>query len=276
MEQIYNTENPLKYLSLGWGVQSFTLAAMIALKELPPVDFAIHADTGHEAEGTYAHAARWTPWLEEHGLNVVTVQAQNTDPTVHPSATNNLTRNGIRIPAYTVNPITGKAGQVNRVCTDKWKITPVRRFVRTQIGKTSPDCVEAHMGISLDEWHRMKTSNVKYIKNIYPLVDARINRANCVAWLESKGLEVPPKSSCTFCPYHSLETWRRAKQKGGHDWEEAVAVDAELRSEVFTEGLEMYLHPWNKPLPEAVDIPEDHGFKQLELEMPCDSGHCFV
>ena len=118
MKPTYNTENPLKYLSLGWGVQSFTLAAMIALKELPPVDFAIHADTGHEAEGTYAHAARWTPWLEEHGLNVVTVQAQNTDPTVHPSATNNLTRNGIRIPAYTVNPITGKAGQVNRVCTD--------------------------------------------------------------------------------------------------------------------------------------------------------------
>jgi hypothetical protein len=47
MEQTYSTENPLKYLSLGWGVQSFTLATMIALEELPPVEFAIHADTGH-------------------------------------------------------------------------------------------------------------------------------------------------------------------------------------------------------------------------------------
>ena len=61
-------KNPqLTYLSLGWGVQSWTLAAMVALGELPPVDLAIHADTTHEAAGTYAHAAKWTPWLEKPG-----------------------------------------------------------------------------------------------------------------------------------------------------------------------------------------------------------------
>ena len=48
----------LTYLSLGWGVQSFTLAAMAALGELPPIDLAIHADTGHEAQGTYDHARK--------------------------------------------------------------------------------------------------------------------------------------------------------------------------------------------------------------------------
>ena len=209
---MYNASNPFRYLSLGWGVQSFTLAAMIALKELPPVVCAVHADTGHEAEGTYAHAKKWTPWLEEHGLKIVTGKADATDPVMRPNATNNMTRNGVRIPAYTINPLTGKKGQAHRICTDKWKIVPVRRFIRSQIGKTSTECVEAHMGISLDEWQRMKTSNVKYIKNVYPLVDARISRANCVAWLESKGLEVPPKSSCTFCPYHSLETWSISKR----------------------------------------------------------------
>jgi len=40
-------EMTLRVLSLGWGVQSWTLAAMIALKELPPIDYAIHADTTH-------------------------------------------------------------------------------------------------------------------------------------------------------------------------------------------------------------------------------------
>ncbi|KKL22079.1 hypothetical protein LCGC14_2439070, partial [marine sediment metagenome] len=54
----------LRVLSLGWGVQSWTLAAMIALKELPPIDYAIHADTTHEMSNTYALAAKWTPWLE--------------------------------------------------------------------------------------------------------------------------------------------------------------------------------------------------------------------
>ena len=47
---------PLRVISLGWGVQSWTLAAMVALRELPMVDYAIHADTGHERDGTYRHA----------------------------------------------------------------------------------------------------------------------------------------------------------------------------------------------------------------------------
>ena len=132
------------------------------------------------------------------------------------------------------------------------------------------------MGISLDEWHRMRTSNVQYIKNVYPLVDARISRASCVAWLQNNGLDVPPKSSCTFCPYHSVETWRNLKRQGGSDWEEAVAVDTELRVERITDDLDFYLHPQRKPLTQAVDTPEDHGFKQLEFEMPCDSGMCFI
>ena len=54
----------MKILSLGWGVQSFTLAAMAALGEIEPVDFAIHADTRHEFSGTYEFAKTWTPWLE--------------------------------------------------------------------------------------------------------------------------------------------------------------------------------------------------------------------
>ena len=67
LQEINDRETPplLVYLSMGWGIQSWTLAAMIALGELPPIDLAIHADTGHEAQGTYEHARKWTPWLEQ-------------------------------------------------------------------------------------------------------------------------------------------------------------------------------------------------------------------
>ena len=44
MTEIYNADNPLKILSLGWGVQSWTLAAMAALGEIPMPDYAVHAD----------------------------------------------------------------------------------------------------------------------------------------------------------------------------------------------------------------------------------------
>lgn len=73
----------MKIISLGWGVQSFTLAAMVALGELEPVQAALHADTTFESQLTYQFAERWTGWLEERGVKVVTVRDEtnkiNTD-----------------------------------------------------------------------------------------------------------------------------------------------------------------------------------------------------
>ena len=63
--------------SLGWGVQSTTIAAMVALGDLPPVDFFLHADTTWERSGTYEHVAIMTPWLQERGVEVVTVQSES-------------------------------------------------------------------------------------------------------------------------------------------------------------------------------------------------------
>jgi hypothetical protein len=74
----------MRTLSLGWGVQSFTLAAMAALGDIPPIDAAIHADTTHERTLTYQFAAKWTPWLEARGVRVVTVvSAQALPQAVH-------------------------------------------------------------------------------------------------------------------------------------------------------------------------------------------------
>ena len=270
----YTTERPLRILSLGWGVQSWTLAAMAALGEIPMPDYAVHADTAHEMAGTYAHAEKWTPWLEEHGVKVRTVQAKQ-----------NYVMDGqgkssyrIQIPAHTYNLLTGEKGQAKRQCTQNWKIDPLRRFARSVINKTSPECVEMWMGISLDEWQRMRDSGTQYIKNVYPLVDRRHSRSYCVAWLEQHGLDIPPKSACTFCPYHNKDYWKRMKQAGGADWDEAVAVDHGIRESGKGKGTEyqLFVHSSNLPLEEAVRIPEDYGAKQMEMDIPCDSGHCFV
>ena len=40
------TEDKIRILSMGWGVQTWALAAMVALGDLPPVDYVVHADTG--------------------------------------------------------------------------------------------------------------------------------------------------------------------------------------------------------------------------------------
>ena len=265
----------LRIISLGWGIQSWTLAAMAALGELEPVDYAIHADTTHEAEGTYAHAAKWTPWLEARGVTVATVKGNRLNVIERWKAETA----GIMIPAFTLphNPHS-PPGQIQRQCTSEWKINAIRRFVRSKIpGSLQPGMVQSVLGISLDEWHRMRDSDVAYITNVYPLVDLRMSRADCVTWLEANGLDVPPKSACVFCPYKSMASWKALKRQGGADWEKAVEADAAIRDQRDTHTL--FIHPARQPLPQAVSIPEDIGAKQLgfyEEEQPCDSGVCFT
>ena len=263
----------MKVISLGWGVQSWTLAAMVAEGELPMVDYAVHADTTHEAAGTYSHAKKWTPWLEEHGVKVVTVMANRPDVVREDWGSSG----SVLIPAFSLETPLLKGdgrGQVRRQCTHDWKIMPIRRFIRTLLPNPKPNDVESWLGISFDEWQRMRASDVAYITNVYPLVDRRITREGCVAWLQAHGLDVPPKSACTFCPYHSLGQWKRLKQQGGPDWERAVAVDEAIRNK--RPNFTLFVHPARKPLAEAVRIPEDVGATQLELEIPCDGGVCFV
>mgnify|MGYP005829885367 CR=1 FL=1 len=264
----------MRILSLGWGVQSWTLAAMIATRELPPIDYAIHADTTHEASGTYHHAREWTPWLEDRGVKVVTVRGKRTD--VLEQWRNS---SSVLIPAFTTDRKTGKHGQVRRQCTYEWKIMPIRAFIRNRLKerhlRMTPGAVTSLQGISLDEYQRMRDSDVAYIVNEYPLVEARITRKDCISWLESHCLPVPPKSACTFCPYHGLAAWKTLKRQGGQDWTEAVAVDEAIRNKRPIGDL--FVHPARRPLEEAIRIPEDVGATQLSLDdVPCDGGSCFV
>ena len=273
----------LTYLSLGWGVQSWTIAAMAALKELPPLDLAIHSDTGHEASGTYTHAEKWTSWLEERGVRVVTVRPEN-NSVVREDWGKKSDTPSIQIPAFTLtHPREGSAsaanakeGQIGRQCTRQWKVTPIRKHLRSILGmgRLKAESVECWQSISLDEWSRMRDSDVGYIKNVYPLVDRRMTRLDCVEWLQRHNLDVPNKSACVFCPFHKRAEWRQLKQQGGSDWDHAVAVDQAIRSKRNT--MDLFIHPSRLPLEEAVRIPEDVGAQQLEMEMPCDGGVCFV
>ena len=269
------TKPLIRALSLGWGIQSMCLAGMIALKEIPTVDLAIHSDTSHEAAGTYTHAAKYTPWLEERGVKVVTVKDSNTD----------LVRldwgeqGSIQIPAFTVDA-QGKKGQIRRQCTGNWKVMAIRRYLRTQLpaGKRPPaGAIEMVLGISLDEWQRMRTSDVAYVTNVYPLVDMRMTRTDCVDWLEAHSIDVPPRSACVFCPFHKMAHWKEMKRAGGSDWNRAVEADTSIRNKRAKDGaMQLFIHPGRRPLAEAVKLPEDQADAEMEDEMPCDSGTCWT
>jgi len=307
----------LRVISLGWGVQSFTLAAMSALGELDKVDFAIHADTTWERTATYEFAVRWTPWLEGRGVQVATVSDPGQARKVYTDKTD--------IPAFTLSEEDGVRGQLRRQCTGRWKITPMRKFISAIIERSNDwyeaaatdeagnivvsgpslkytmaggsrlvdeltwklrdrgvhslrkteGVVEQWLGISQDEWHRAKDSDVQYIAHRYPLLDLGMTRRDCVTWLERNGLEVPPKSRCKFCPYLNRAGWQEMKRNEPEDWKVAVGVDLQIRD--VRPPYPLFVHSSRLPLEEAVDIPEDHGMTQPGLfDQECDSGHCFL
>jgi len=248
----------MKILSLGWGVQSFTLAAMVALGELEQIDAAIHADTTHESSLTYAFAKRWTGWLKSHGLKMVTLRDETAVP---------IDRyGGVMIPAYILNPTQGKFG---RQCTNNWKRAPIRRWL--QLNRNNKP-VEQWLGISLDEFQRMKDSDVKYITNRWPLIELKMKRSDCVKWLEGRGLEVPSKSACTFCPFRNTDEWR-ITNNNPIDWAEAVWVDAEIRN--ARPPWPLFVHPSRRPLTE-IDFRTEQEKGQLNLWDEECTGICGV
>lgn len=254
----------MKAISLGWGVQSFTLAAMVALGDLEPVDVAIHADTTHEASGTYAFAARWTPWLEERGVRVVTVVSKQAQPVQM------VTSQWTDIPAFTTVPDNPNGGQLRRQCTGSWKVAGLRQWLQAN---RNGQRVEQWLGISLDEFQRMKDSDVKYITHRWPLIERRMTRWNCVRYLETNGLEVPPKSACVFCPYHNMAAWREMKAAGGADWQKAVEVDEAIRK--VRPPYDLFIHPARIPLVD-VDLRSEQDKGQLSLWDAECSGVCGV
>lgn len=260
----------MRVVSLGWGVQSFALAAMSALGVLPKVDAAIHADTTHERSETYEFARRWTPWLEERGVKVITVKGK----VARLASVRNDATASVMIPAFTAWENGESSGQLRRQCTHDWKIMPIRRWLRAN-GHASN--IEQWLGITLDEVQRMKPSGVQYITNAYPFIemlDRPWTRGMVMRWLQDNDLEIPAKSACVFCPYHDRAGWREIKMSGNGDWQKALEVDESIRDK--RPGYQAYLIPDRIPLHEADFRNEaDHGQLSLWDSEECE-GMCFL
>jgi hypothetical protein len=78
------------------------------------------------------------------------------------------------------------------------------------------------MGISTDEAHRMKDSRKPWIQNVYPLIDKGISREDCQEWLKRNSFPPAPRSSCTFCPFHSDQEWMRLRAEEPKEFAGAV------------------------------------------------------
>ena len=273
----------LRILSLGAGVQSSTLALMIEKGEIPMVHAAIFADVKGEPKAV-------TDWLEYLKTQITkfpiyTVTWRDLKQDILDASKGNY--KAFTAPFFTKNLETGKKGMLRRQCTSDYKIKPVTQKIRELLGLAKGEKrkkgteVELLMGISKDEVQRMKTNPLKYLHNQYPLVDMGLRRSDCLDWMKQHNYPEPPRSACTFCPFHSKKEWREIK-KNPKEWDEVVAMDKAIRSqERFKKNNlgsgslkdEIYLHPKCIPIDE-IDFDEEENADQLDLFINECEGMC--
>lgn len=238
-------------LSLGAGVQSTTLALMAAAGEFPGVtiDAAIFADTHSEPPAVYEHLERLERALP---FPVYRVSVGSLREEIL-GAMRGDNRMDARPPFYTKG-----GGMLRRQCTQDFKIVPIMRKVRELAGiakgSRGPKAVTVvqWIGISFDEALRMRDSRFRWLTHVYPLVERRMTRGDCLRWLKEHGHAAPPKSACTFCPFHSNATWREMRQHDPVAFADAVLVDQAIRPGMPGPkrplGEEWFLHPQRVPL----------------------------
>ncbi|MFC4768718.1 hypothetical protein [Effusibacillus consociatus] len=254
----------MNVISLGAGVQSTTLLLMACKGELDfKPDFAVFSDTGWEPESVYNHLRWLVAESEKHGIPVYRTMKGNIREDILLSVEGKRAR-FVSIPIYVRNQ-DGEIGMSRRQCTKEYKIEPIHKEIRERLGyyprQRIKEKVNLHMGISLDEVQRMKPSRVPWIIHRYPLIDQRMTRSDCLAWMRKNGYPEPPKSSCIGCPFHSDRQWLDMKRRDPEAWSDAVKIDNAIRKLPRFKG-EAYLHRSGKPLDE-VDLQED----QLELDL---------
>lgn len=229
----------IKCHAYGAGVQSIAIMYKYINNEIERPDVVIFADTMAEPEDVYVKVQRDKKVCEDNGIRFEIVKFDNLLNPTHP--------NRLYIPAFTINKH-GRRGSLLRSCTDRFKIQPIRKFLRKEMKAES---VEMWLGISTDEASRMKDSRVKYAVNKYPLIDLGLSRNDCIEYLKKIGVEAS-KSACVMCPYHNAKSWMKVRENES-DWNMAVKYDERIRNIRKEKGTLLYIHASGKPLEMAVD-----------------------
>jgi hypothetical protein len=268
------------FISLGAGVQSSTMALMAAHGEITPMPTgAIFADTQAEPKAVY----EWLDWLEARlpfPVHRVTAGDLRADALKRVRSKTGNEYLKARIPVFTTDPDDGSHGKLGRHCTRTYKIEPINAAIRRLVGiRRAPShaVVVSWIGISLDEFSRVKPSRVPWVECRWPLIELRMTRQKCLDWMAGNGYPTPPRSACTFCPFHSDAEWTRLKTEEPEAFADAVAFDREIRGAAAGTVLRStpFLHASRKPL-DQVDFRSDVEKGQMTFWQDECSGMCGV
>ena len=259
----------MKVFSYGGGVQS-TAALVLAAQGRIDYKTFLFCNVGGDSENPatleymFYHAR---PYAEKYGIQIIELQKVLRNGMID-TVFERTIRTGGGIPVR----MNGNGAPSARHCTVDFKVKLVEKWLREN---RHGDACTVGLGISLDEWQRMRSDSGVVWKTLdYPLIDLRIDRAKCISIIQSAGLPIPPKSSCWFCPFHSLRTWQDMRQNQPVLFLQASNFEAILNERRAKQGKDpIWFTRMLKPLEQVTtDLVQDSLFE----DDACESGYCMV
>ena len=257
-------------LSFGGGIQSTTIALMSASGFLPRLDCAIFADTKWEPQEVYDNL-EWTIGEIKKSKNPFPVIVTDNNRSLKEDVKNIVNETD---DPYMIAPVFQESGMGHRQCTTKYKINPIKKAVVKFFNPKRSEYVEQWIGISMDEFQRMKAEKVQYMRNFWPLIDLKFSRKDCAEWLSSNYPDAKvSKSSCIGCPFHGINQWKEISQKYPIEFQEVVEMEKNYQVYARENGYSKpYFNSKKIPLDLLVKIAEEDDSDQ---DQGC-IGNCFT
>ncbi len=294
-------EPELTVLSLGGGQDSTELLYRLVFDDgfraryAPRKLVVVFADTMDEHAETYAHLDYLQDMCRKFGIEMVRLTP---DKGYHGSGS---WARGL-VEFYRASRTVGSKC-FKKSCTDNLKIKPIYRYladrlareygfaregqwrgkqplvefakrfgrVRVLIGFAKGEEGRVADAASLPAWLRHTVARV------FPLIELGLDRAACVAAMQSRGLPVPPPSLCQRCPYKSeieLLWTARALPAVYADW---VELEAAKLAKFAHKGKDNYGVFGRRPLPVVLadaEVKYAHMTPQEIEAHRMSHGHC--
>jgi hypothetical protein len=295
------TMTHINSISCGQGAPSLALIVM-AGNGLFPAELVIVADTGWENDMLWSTGERTTareffervtkPLAERYGMAAAFPRSLDhngvpLDPIPVSISKKRLLAGTPEFPAkyYGIDiPMYGsELGRMTQSCTSKWKIAAIRQELR----RRGADTATCAIGLHREEAHRVKPSDMQWVKHIWPLLDwgedmhgdmhelgigRDYTRQGAQDILTQVGVPYLVTTECDGCPHKDIKRWDRTSPE---TLVKLVEFEKQFNGELFLTEPRLPLLEGIEALRGKKRRAGKRGTGENLFDV-CDSGYCFV
>jgi hypothetical protein len=229
----------MKIISFGGGVNSVAMTIMLYKRgEIYPLVF---ADTMAEHPETYCYMDYFErEFLSKYGQKIVRLNPIDNPEYYEPA------NKGLALYDWFWNlkfvPL-----PMQSACSTQYKRRPLTKYAK-----------KPHiMGFAMDEQHRATG------KDIYPLIENKIDRNGCIEIIKQQGLSIPIKSGCYFCAMQRISQWEDTYKNNPDLFQRAIDLEHNTHLTIRDKPLEYLRDRFNG---RGGDLFPDYDYEELT---PC-------